>query len=130
MRLHYEPRSKSIVNALVSRSAARPTTAQAVDAATEAHNDPAPRPARAQRGPRSRRCAPAGLPPEQAAARERMITQHLPLVRYVAGSLTRNKGQSVLLEYDDLVSYGTEGLIGAVDTFDPEREVAFCTWAV
>ena len=70
-------------------------------------------------------CSPEGL-----AAREAMISQHLPLVRYVANSMARHAGQSVLLDYDDLLSYGTEGLIAAVDSFDAERGLKFSTWAV
>ena len=37
---------------------------------------------------------------------------------------------SPILEYDDLVGYGCEGLITAVDTFDATRGVKFSTWAV
>jgi RNA polymerase sigma factor for flagellar operon FliA len=59
-----------------------------------------------------------------------MITQHLSLVRYVANSMARHAGQSVLLDYDDLLSYGTEGLIAAVDSFNADRGLKFSTWAV
>ena len=59
-----------------------------------------------------------------------MIIKHLPLVRYVAGSMSRHAGASSIVDYDDLVGYGAEGLIEAVDTFDPTRGVKFSTWAV
>ena len=59
-----------------------------------------------------------------------MIEQHMPLVRYVAGAMARHTGQTALLEFDDLISYGVEGLIQAVDTFEPERGLKFSTWAV
>ncbi len=62
--------------------------------------------------------------------RAAMITTHLPLVRYVAGSMSRHAGASVIVDYDDLVGYGTEGLIEAVDTFNPAYNVRFSTWAV
>lgn len=94
-------------------------------AASVAAAEPAPAPQR-----RSRRRNPADLSAEQRAAREAMIARHLPLVRYVANSMSRHAGQSVLLEYDDLLSYGTEGLIAAVDTFEEERGLKFSTWAV
>lgn len=62
--------------------------------------------------------------------REAMITRNLPLVRYVAGSMARHANASVIVDFDDLVGYGTEGLIDAVDSFDPSYNVRFSTWAV
>lgn len=62
--------------------------------------------------------------------RDEMITHHLPLVRYVAGSMARHANASSIVDYDDLVGYGTEGLISAVDTFNPSYNVRFSTWAV
>ena len=62
--------------------------------------------------------------------REAMITTHLPLVKYVAGSMSRHSNASSIVDYDDLVGYGTEGLIEAVDTFNPAYNVRFSTWAV
>ncbi len=62
--------------------------------------------------------------------REAMITKHIPLVRYVAGSMSRHSNASAIVDYDDLVGYGTEGLIEAVDTFNPAFNVRFSTWAV
>jgi RNA polymerase sigma factor for flagellar operon FliA len=74
-----------------------------------------------------RRAVRRVLPP---AERQALIEQHMPLVRYVTNSMARHVGQSVLLDYDDLLSYGCEGLIAAVDSFDPTRGVKFSTWAV
>src|SRR5215216_2092243 len=73
--------------------------------------------------------------PENAAEftelhRDAMITKHLPLVRYVAGSMSRHAGASSIVDYDDLLGYGAEGLIEAVDTFNPTYNVKFSTWAV
>lgn len=62
--------------------------------------------------------------------REAMIMHHLPLVRYVAGSMARHASASSIVDYDDLVGYGTEGLIDAVDSFDASYNVRFSTWAV
>lgn len=67
---------------------------------------------------------------DAAALREEMITRHLPLVRYVAGSMARHSNASAVVDYDDLVGYGIEGLITAVDTFNPAYNVRFSTWAV
>jgi RNA polymerase sigma factor for flagellar operon FliA len=65
-----------------------------------------------------------------AVHREAMVMKHLPLVRYVAGSMVRHSSASAIVDYDDLVGYGTEGLIQAVDTFNPAYNVRFSTWAV
>src|SRR5712692_7388363 len=62
--------------------------------------------------------------------REALITHHLPLARYVAGSMSRHANASNIVDYEDLVGYGTEGLIDAVDSFDPTYNVRFSTWAV
>lgn len=71
------------------------------------------------------------MPAQDAGAlRAAMITRHLPLVRYVAGSMARHSNASAVVDYDDLVGYGIEGLITAVDTFNPAYNVRFSTWAV
>jgi RNA polymerase sigma factor for flagellar operon FliA len=62
--------------------------------------------------------------------RSAMVAKHLPLVRYVAGSMARHSGSTAVVDYDDLVGYGSEGLIEAVDTFNPAYGVKFSTWAV
>ncbi len=51
-----------------------------------------------------------------AAARERLIVEHLPLVRALARRYA-NRGEPL----DDLVQVGTIGLIKAIDRFDPRR---------
>ena len=73
---------------------------------------------------------PADTQAQAAAAREALIAQHLPLVRYVAGAMARHAGASAIVDYDDLVGYGSEGLIAAVETFNPSYDVKFSTWAV
>ncbi|HEV2106815.1 MAG TPA: sigma-70 family RNA polymerase sigma factor [Thermomicrobiales bacterium] len=65
-----------------------------------------------------------------AAARTAFITRNIPLVHYVAGRMTHAGAATALVEYADMVGYGCEGLIAAVDTFDPTRNVCFSTWAV
>lgn len=77
----------------------------------------------------------AVAPPEPVSTtaaehRAAMITKHMPLVRYVAGSMSRHSNASSIIDYEDLVSYGSEGLIEAVDTFNPAFNVRFSTWAV
>jgi RNA polymerase sigma-B factor len=62
--------------------------------------------------------------PARAAARDELVTMHLPLVRHLAWRY-RDRGESV----DDLVQVGTMGLIKAVDRFDPDRGFEFSTYA-
>ena len=68
--------------------------------------------------------------PLDPARREALILRHLPLVRHVAGRMVGSVPASLGVDYDDLVGYGTEGLIAAVDTFNPAYHVRFSTWAV
>jgi RNA polymerase sigma factor for flagellar operon FliA len=59
--------------------------------------------------------------------RDELITFYYPVVRRVAGRIwKRTPGQ---VELDELVSYGSLGLIRAVDRYDPTRGVSFETVA-
>src|SRR4051812_5312283 len=58
-----------------------------------------------------------------ALSREQLILQHQPLVKYVIGRLALHLPQVV--DYDDMLSYGTVGLIQALDRYDPTRGVKF-----
>ncbi len=70
------------------------------------------------------------LSAQEKQARELLIADNLPLVRYVANSMARHAGQSILLDFEDISSYGIEGLIDAADSFDSDRGLKFSTWAV
>lgn len=60
--------------------------------------------------------------------REKIILHYLHLVRYVVSRLPVSLPVSIAQE--DLVSYGTIGLMEAVERFDPERGLKFETYAV
>jgi RNA polymerase sigma factor for flagellar operon FliA len=62
------------------------------------------------------------------AARDQLIRNHLPLVRRVSEHLRASWRESGP-EIDDLVAWGTVGLIQASDRFDPTRGVSFKTYA-
>jgi RNA polymerase sigma factor FliA len=62
------------------------------------------------------------------AIRDRLILTYAPLVKFVAGRL--GSGLPAHLDANDLVSYGLLGLIGAIERFDPYRDVKFETYAV
>ena len=59
--------------------------------------------------------------------REKLIIEYAGLVKIVAGRLSMYLGYNV--EYDDLVGYGTFGLIDAIDKFNLCRGVKFETYA-
>jgi RNA polymerase sigma factor for flagellar operon FliA len=61
-------------------------------------------------------------------AREKLIIRHAPLVKYVAGRLALRLPASV--DIDDLISYGTLGLIDAIEKFNPNLNVKFETYAI
>src|SRR5687768_929192 len=61
-------------------------------------------------------------------ARDTLILNYSPLVKYVAGRVSVGLPQNI--EQADLVSYGIFGLIDAIDKFDPERAIKFETYAI
>src|SRR5262249_38048606 len=60
--------------------------------------------------------------------RDRLILTYAPLVKYVAGRL--GSGLPAHVDEGDLVSYGLLGLIGAIERYDPARDVKFETYAM
>jgi RNA polymerase sigma factor for flagellar operon FliA len=61
-------------------------------------------------------------------AREKLILQYAPLVKYVASRISA--GLPANVEHADLVSYGIFGLIDAIEKFDPARNIKFETYAI
>jgi RNA polymerase sigma factor for flagellar operon FliA len=61
-------------------------------------------------------------------ARDRLVLQYSPLVKYVAGRVRSGLPSSV--DQSDLVSDGVIGLMDAIDKFDPGRGLQFQTYAV
>lgn len=61
-------------------------------------------------------------------ARDKLMLEFVPLVKYVAGRLAI--GLPAHVELDDLVSYGIFGLIEAIERYDPFRGVKFETYAI
>ena len=68
--------------------------------------------------------AQSGQDPE---ARNALLVEHLRLVQHVARQVIRTTPVDV--EFDELVSAGTIGLMNAIDKFDPSRGLAFSTFA-
>lgn len=65
--------------------------------------------------------------PTPSRSRGELITEGLAIVRRTAFRLARRLPPSV--EVGDLISAGTEGLLEAVDRFDPERNARFEAFA-
>jgi RNA polymerase sigma factor for flagellar operon FliA len=63
-----------------------------------------------------------------ASDRDATIQQYAPLVKYVVGRLAI--GLPAILDYEDILSYGTIGLIEALDRFDDSKGVKFETYAI
>ncbi len=65
---------------------------------------------------------------EARGLRDRLVANYSPLVRYVAG---RTAGRLAgPLDQEDLISSGLVGLLGAVETFDPDRRTKFESYAI
>jgi RNA polymerase sigma factor for flagellar operon FliA len=63
-----------------------------------------------------------------AAARDRLILNYSPLVKYVAGRVST--GLPANIEQADLVSYGIFGLMDAIEKFEIGRGIKFETYAI
>lgn len=61
-------------------------------------------------------------------AREQLILNYSPLVKFVAGRIAAGLPSSV--ENADLISYGIFGLIDAIEKYEPDRGLKFETYAV
>jgi RNA polymerase sigma factor for flagellar operon FliA len=59
-----------------------------------------------------------------------MILRHMPLVALVVNRMSTDRIRTMGLEREDAMSYGVEGLIQAVDSFDPTRGTTFASFAV
>src|SRR4051794_11220853 len=64
----------------------------------------------------------------EQSLRERLILTYAPLVKYVAGRV--GSGLPSHVDESDLVQYGLLGLIGAIERYDPDRDVKFETYAI
>ena len=66
--------------------------------------------------------------PNPAVDRDVAIRQYAPLVKYVVGRLAI--GHPAILDYEDILSYGTIGLIEALNRYDGSKGVKFETYAI
>src|SRR3954452_7249365 len=84
-----------------------------------------------RRGSTRARSAPGYAPeiPEflTGGDQERLLLEHLPIVRYLARRIHERLPQHV--EMEDLVSAGVVGLMDAFTKFDPRKKVQFRSYA-
>lgn len=66
-------------------------------------------------------------PKRDQAAIDKMVTDYLPLVRYIVGRLPIQLPS--LMDAEDLMSVGVLGLIHAAKTYDPDKGASFKTYA-
>ncbi|MCL5256760.1 MAG: FliA/WhiG family RNA polymerase sigma factor [Chloroflexi bacterium] len=59
---------------------------------------------------------------------EHLVVRYAPLVKYVVGRLAISL--PAILDSEDIISYGTIGLLNAANRFDPGRGVKFETFAI
>ncbi|MCW2996334.1 MAG: sigma-70 family polymerase sigma factor [Conexibacter sp.] len=59
------------------------------------------------------------------ALRDSLVRRYLPLARYAAGQYARGSEP-----FDDLLQVASIGLLKAIDRFDPERGIAFSSYAL
>ena len=58
--------------------------------------------------------------------RNTLVVEYMPVVKYIAESISSRLPNSVMV--DDLISYGTFGLLDAIESFDVTRGVKFETF--
>ncbi len=63
----------------------------------------------------------------QNDAREQLILEHMPQIKYIAQRISAKLPSHV--ELNDLMSAGVLGLLDAIEKYDPTREVKFKTYA-
>jgi RNA polymerase sigma factor FliA len=60
----------------------------------------------------------------------RMVKDYMPLVRHAVNRIVAGSSQSTILQYEDMVSCGVQGLLEAYKTYDPNRGAKFSTYAL
>src|SRR2546428_1067482 len=63
----------------------------------------------------------------RAPDKKRLVADNLPYVRAIAARIKDQLPKEI--EFDDLVAYGTQGLLEAADRFDGRHGASFTTFA-
>ncbi len=59
-----------------------------------------------------------------------VVQDYMPLVRHAVNRITVGSNGAGILQYEDMVAYGMQGLIEAHHSFDPTRGAKFSTYAL
>lgn len=59
-----------------------------------------------------------------------IVQDYMPLVRHAVNRITVGSTGAGILQYEDMLSYGMQGLIEAFNAFDPTRGAKFSTYAL
>jgi RNA polymerase sigma factor for flagellar operon FliA len=60
---------------------------------------------------------------------DQIVRDYMPLVRHAVNRITVGSAGAGILQYEDMVSCGVQGLIEAYHSFDPHRGAKFSTYA-
>jgi RNA polymerase sigma factor for flagellar operon FliA len=60
----------------------------------------------------------------------KVIKDYMPLVRHAVNRISVGSTNGGILQYEDMVSYGVQGLIESYYTFDPTKGAKFSTYAL
>ena len=60
----------------------------------------------------------------------RVVKEYMPLVRHAVNRVVAGSSQNSILQYEDMVSCGVQGLLEAHRTYDPNRGAKFSTYAL
>lgn len=77
--------------------------------------------------PSTRSWATLEAPGKDAAAREELILQYTPFIKYIAGRIALRLPPHI--DINDIIHSGIVGLIDAIEKFDPSKGVLFKTYA-
>ena len=61
---------------------------------------------------------------------DQLVRDYMPLVRHAVNRITVGASSAGILQYEDMVSCGVQGLIEAHHSFDPNRGAKFSTYAL
>ena len=87
-------------------------------------------PAGARALPGSRKARRKQRKRRSSAELAKVIQDYMPLVRHVVNRITVGASSSGILQYEDMLSCGIQGLIEAYHSFDPKRGAKFSTYAL
>jgi RNA polymerase sigma factor for flagellar operon FliA len=60
----------------------------------------------------------------------KIIKDYMPLVRHAVNRISVGSANGGILQYEDMISYGVQGLIEAYYAFDPNKGAKFSTYAL